>query len=341
MRHPSATLPPWSSITVGKPAALEESEPALDVARGLAALQGCEAALLGPSTLHWFVDLPAALAAPGAAVLLDGALYPIARWGAERAQARGATLIRTPHYDPDTLQRLLRQHQLREPVFVANGVCPGCGRAAPVPELLAAMRPWGGRLVLDDTQALGILGHGATAQHPYGWGGGGSLRWHGVNAPEVILVSSLAKAFGAPLAALSGSRDMVEWLRDRSETRVHCSPPSVPAVLAAQEALRHNRSHGDALRRRLAALVQRLRAGLSDIGVTAVGGLLPVQTLALEGPTAQRVHAELLTRGVRTVLVSGTCREPGPRVTLLLSVRHRPEDIDRVVHEISVLQLDR
>jgi hypothetical protein len=71
-------------------------------------------------------------------------------------------------------------------------------------------------LVIDDTQALGILGHSPGPHAPYGKGGGGSLQWAGIGGPDVLVVSSLAKGFGAPVAVLAGSEATVEMsLRGR------------------------------------------------------------------------------------------------------------------------------
>ena len=89
MRHPAAALAPWSSLTLGQPAALREPPGAQALAASLAALQGCEAACVLPSTLHLFWDLFGMLAAERLVILVDGGSYAIARWGAERAQALG------------------------------------------------------------------------------------------------------------------------------------------------------------------------------------------------------------------------------------------------------------
>ena len=111
-----------------------------------------------------------------------------------------------PHYNPEATRVAIENKgkQMR-PVIVADGFCPGCGRPAPLYEYLHCVTGRGGYVVLDDTQALGIWGTGPGSKNPYGSGGGGPLRLHGLRSPRVILGSSLAKGFGVPLAGLSGS----------------------------------------------------------------------------------------------------------------------------------------
>ena len=157
------------------------------VAGELARLQGSEAATLLPSTLHLFWDLFHVLDRQHTAILCDTELYPIARWGVERAAGLGTPLHRFPHHDAAALARMverLAQAKLR-PIIVADGYCPGCGRLAPIPAYAEIARHAGGYLVLDDTQALGILGEAPSRANPYGTGGGGSLRWHGVFGPHI------------------------------------------------------------------------------------------------------------------------------------------------------------
>ena len=79
----------------------------------------------------------------------------------------------------------------RRPVVVADGFCPTCGDQRRWPNFCDAWRRYGGHVVLDDTQALGVFGEQVGAL--YGRGGGGSLRWQGVKSPDVIVGSSLAK----------------------------------------------------------------------------------------------------------------------------------------------------
>ena len=326
--HPSEALRPWGGLTTGRPAALGEPPDARAVAADLAALQGCERAVLAPSTLHLFWDLFGMLGRR-AAIYLDAGAYAVARWGAERAAGRGAPVRLFGHHDPVDLERWLRRDAGtgRAPVVAADGFCPACGRAAPLAAYLAAARTRGGQLIVDDTQALGVLGEAPGRGGPYGRGGGGSLRWSGVGGGDVLVISSLAKAFGAPLAALAGSDEAVRRFEERSDTRVHSSPSSVAVVRAAERALAINRQCGDALRLRLWRRVCLFRAGLRRAGLAAQGGPFPVQTILPEpGCDVPKQHRLLLDRGVRAVLRrdhDGT----GARISLLITARHRPAQL--------------
>jgi 8-amino-7-oxononanoate synthase len=345
MRHGSREVSPWASLTTGVPAALRDPPASAAVAHRLAALQGCEAATLLPSTLHLFWDLFGVLSPEISEIWVDSGAYPIARWGAERAGARGRPVRAFSHHRPAALRQALqrsasRAPATRHPVVVADGFCPGCGRSAPLGEYLEAVRAYGGLLVVDDTQALGIFGDAATGT-PYGTGGGGSLRRLSLEGPDVLVGCSLAKGFGVPVAALSGAREAIRHFQACSQTRVHCSPPSLPVVHAAFRALELNRTGGDALRATLARRVVRLRSGLRAAGLRPAGGMFPVQTL----PTSARfdaavLHARLLSVGIWTVLHRARA---GSRASLSFVVRaaHTPQEIDRVVAAVAAATRNR
>src|SRR5262245_3848833 len=97
--HPSASLPPWGALTLGRPAALEEPAGALSLVRELPQLIGGEAGMLYPSTLHLFRDVFQVTAPKGSIIMFDAAAYPIARWGAEGAAINGVPIETFPHRD--------------------------------------------------------------------------------------------------------------------------------------------------------------------------------------------------------------------------------------------------
>ena len=266
------------------------------------------------------------------AIYVDAGTYPIARWGVERALARGALVRGFKHHDVSALQQALRRDATsgRAPIVVTDGFCPGCGRHAPLSAYLDSVRANGGELVIDDTQALGIYGRSAR-DAPYGSGGGGSLAWHAIDAANVMVISSLAKGFGVPIAVLAGCVDAVKRFSQYSETRVHCSPPSVAMLSAAEHALLVNATHGDLLRDQLAQRVRYFRTRLAELALSAEGGLFPVQTLRLRpAEIAIDVHERLRDNDIETVLHRDRSGS-GPRVSFIFTARHRRSEIDRAV----------
>ena len=330
MRHPHQSLRSWAELTSGRPAALETPREARRLARGLARLLGQEGATLGTSTLHLFWDLFDVLASDRIAIYTDSGIYPIARWGIERVAAKGVPTTEFESHHPAALEALLnrdRKSGLR-PVVAADGLAPATGRTAPLPEYLSLVRAYAGYLVIDDTQALGILGHGPTLGLPYGSGGAGTAAWHGIGGSELIVVSSLAKGFGAPLAAVAANARVIAKFEELSACRMHCSPPSLAAIAAGERALMINAVRGDDLRTRLLTLVRQFRHGLREVGIVASGGFFPVQTLKPVPVTdPARLHGRLSDLGVRTVLHRPR-NGGGTRLSFLISNAHTATDID-------------
>lgn len=313
LRHPRRELAAWPALTLGKPAALATTAPAQRLARQLAVLIGGEAAILGTSTLHLFWDVCSILAqTEKVAFLADDGLYPIARWGLERAHAQGAPTTYFRHHDPSALKKHLPRS--RRPIVVTDGYCPACGRPAPLEEYLAIVRRFGGGLLIDDTQALGLLG-------PHG---GGTGRASGLAGEDIMQISSLSKGFGAPLAVFTANSGLVQAVRDTGPTQIHCSPPSEASVAAGLNALTINSTHGDRLRAKLAGSVHQFRRLTKRAGVPLASGDFPVQITA--GPHAEAVHRELLERGIQTVLLQPRSDSP-PSVSFLITADHEEYEI--------------
>jgi 8-amino-7-oxononanoate synthase len=325
LQHPGSSLRPWPELTTGKPAALEAAPGGAVIARKFAALVGCERATPLTSTLHLFWDLFGLLARDRVRIYMDERTYAIARWGVERAAAHGVPVREFRHRDVARLRALIEQDRGTNcrPIIVADGFCPGCGGPAPLLEFLQCVASYNGCVVIDDTQALGLLGSQ----------GGGLLRAQGIKSPDVIVGSSLAKGFGSPMAMLAGNAGLIRRFEEQSATRVHCSPPSLAALHAAEHALVTNSVVGSRLRQHLAQLVRRFHERLHAIGLWADGGLFPVQTLRPAGPAAEILYRRLLRLGIRTVLMRH-CRELGTRVAFLITALHRFSDIDRAVEAI-------
>jgi 8-amino-7-oxononanoate synthase len=332
--HPSASLSPWRALTLGRPAALEEPTGGRVLARELTQLIGGEAGILYPSTLHLFRDMFQVAAPKGTIILFDAASYPIARWGAEGAAVNGIPIQTFPHRDVVALERRVRQARRAglRPLIVADGLCPSCGRPAPLPALARLAADAGGSVVIDDTQALGVLGRQPSPTAPLGIGGGGTLPWHGLSSRNTVVAGSLAKAFGAPLAILSGTAETLTRIACEGETRIHTSPPSAANIAAGRNSIALNRAQGDHLRARLVRLAEQLRKELRTLGLHPRSELpIPMQVVAMPSLRAAKAAlASLDENGIRA-LVNRSCREDLPTLTLLITARHAPADISTAV----------
>ena len=330
LRHPAGSLTGWTALTTGLPAALGLPRRSQRVAADLAALQGYQAALLARSTLHGFIDVICALKAPGTVILADARVYPTVRFA---VAAAGMSCEFFRHHDAaDLAARLWRLGPRARPLVLTDGVCPACGRVAPLARYRRQAAASGGLLAIDDTQGLGLLGAAPDLASPYGHGGGGSLRWAGVGPGHTLSVSSLAKGFGAPLAVIAGDAQLVSRVAMAGPLQVHASPASAADVSAAEAALRINTQLGERLRARLLRLVRRLRRGLAWLGLPlAAGSCLPVQSAGpLPRALALRLADRMARGGIRTVLLHPEAG-PGLLLTWVLTARHRDGDIARAL----------
>ena len=336
--HPSVSLAPLQALTLGVPAALAEAPMAAELASDLARLVGAEAGLLFPSTLHLFRDLFGAVAGKGTSLLIDAKAYPIARWGTEQVQLLGTPCQTYPHHDAGEMAKRARRvfRAGLRPVVVTDGLCPACGRLAPLPELARIAIEYGGHLVVDDTQALGVVGRPAGKTLAAGaWRRRHPRLVGGCVGPHIHAGASLAKAFGAPLAVLVGSSAIVGKIASEGATRIHTSPPSTASIAAARAALSANATAGDLLRARLSRRIAYLRKGLTGIGARLISNLpLPMQAVAL--PTAPSARTALTALAARKVqaLITESCGI-GPVLSVILTARHANSDIDRLIEGIA------
>jgi 8-amino-7-oxononanoate synthase len=329
MRHISEDLRPWDCLSNGRPQTIDEMDSFEDtLATRIAVLQGCEAAVFATSTFQLFWGLFDLLADEEVVIYIEEGTYPVAKWGVERASYHGVPVSYFTHQSLESLNFRLSQNlaENKRPVVVVDGISSTKFTPTPISDYLKAIEPFGGLLVIDDTQALGLFGHSPHSQAPFGSGGGGSLQWHRLESPNVLLVSSLAKGFGVPIAVFSGSRQMVEWFRKKSQTLEHCSPPCIPLLHAIEHALNINESEGDKLRYHLSANIMEFQTLLENSGFSEVGSHFPIQIIPSPKIYNPEVfNSRLQERGLRVLLQESN--EGFTHVVLCITAEHSLDEI--------------
>ena len=337
--HPYNQLHPWRKLSFGKPAVLKETYTVKQAGHILARLQGQETALLAPSTLHLFWDLMGLFHHDRYVLLVDSHLYPVAKAGVDRAKSLGIEIVHYSHQNQDHLRALMKNKRFRakRPVVITDGWCPRCGKPAPLVDYLDILRPFRGILIIDDTQALGIFGHKIRDGLSYGYGGGGLIPWTGIYGENVIVISSLAKGLGVPVAVISASQKWIERFENKSLTRMNFSPVSNAHLSATVNAIKLNEKKGESARRQLYKNVEFFRRLLSDQGIRLKGGIFPVQSWELDSQReAIGLHFQMKKKGITTAVAAPHLNRKNA-LLFLIRANHSIDEIERSAFKIGVL----
>lgn len=323
--YPLAVTQP---VATGMPAVLFEPKQERALAEKIAALQGQAAAVVGMSTLHLFWDWFELVRQTPVQVFMAADTYPSIQLLARRAFRPPCLHI---FRDQAELAAQLAQVPVHSPVMiVADSWSLRSNQPFAVNACLTLLAGRRGLLVLDDTQTCGLLGCNASRQLPLGVGGGGILPWAGAATDRVVLITSLAKAFGTPVAVLSGNAGVVACFREQSRTRLYCSPPSPWVVEHALHALQQHAHVGEWRRRLLVGHIRYFQAQLQGLGIRVEGGMFPMQKLVFPyGWQCVAVCRYLRRRQLETVVTrsdGGACA-----LTVILRAGHRREDLRRLV----------
>jgi 8-amino-7-oxononanoate synthase len=292
----------------------------LGLERELAAWLRAPAALAFSSGYAANVGLLSALAGPGDLVVSDALNHASIIDGCRLARARVAVVA---HRDASAVERALAGHRaeggrryvVTESYFSMDGDSPD----------LAALRrvadAHGAALIVDEAHAVGVFG-------PEG---------RGLAAAQGVAVDALVGAFGKALGAqgafVAGSADLVAWLWNRARPFVFSTGIS-PLVASLVRRNVASVRQADAARARLAALSERLRGALRELGyrvsAESHGPVVPL----LVGPAraALDLSAALAERGIWVPAIRPpTVPEGSARLRVTVHARLRDDELARAI----------
>lgn len=288
----------------------------------IAAFKGAEAALVFAS--GWQANaavIPALLSAvPGAAVFTDRLIHASMHAGVAIA---GARQHRFRHNDLDHLEQLLAEKGAEAPtrLILTESVFSMDGDRADLPRLAAIAAAHDAALFVDEAHATGVLG-------PQGRGLGAGL---GID----VAMGTFSKALGGFGAYVAGSRVLIDYLVNAASGFVFTTAPP-PAVLGAIDAALELVPAMDAERAHLAALGERLRAGLAAAGFDH--GASSTQIVpAVIGAEAEALalSARLEAAGFLAAAIRPPTVPPGTsRLRIALRAGHAESDVDALLAAI-------
>jgi 8-amino-7-oxononanoate synthase len=330
-------------LSLGTPRALARDPVTARLETAIARFTGQPAALVFPSTTHAALDLLPLLSGPSGVIFFDARAYPTSLEGVRKAKVKGAGTYRFSHSDPAALASALqRARDAPKKVVVCDGIYPEGGDAAPLAEFASLAASADAVLYVDDSHGVGVFGEvPRTPAAPYGRRGGGVIRSLRLPSGRLVITGTLGKALGVPVAFVAGSSTLVRQARAVSETLVHSSPPSIPNMAAALEALQVNETEGDCRRLKLANLVRRFQEGLRSRHIEVrSNGLFPIQTIPFRSPgEAQKAGQFLRRMGVWPLLQLGSSDYPrGGILRFFITASHTCADIDRAVEALAIFK---
>jgi 8-amino-7-oxononanoate synthase len=145
------------------------------------------------------------------------------------ARGGGVRVAVTPHRDLDAVRRALAGRGEAAAIVVSDAVFSVDGGQAPVAELHAVARDYGGLLVLDEAHSFGVIG----------LGGRGAAAAAGICAePDLIRTVTLSKALAGQGGAVLAAPEVLGTLVDTGRGFIFdtgLAPPCAGAALAALE----------------------------------------------------------------------------------------------------------
>ena len=291
------THPSWSRM-LGSPVLYEQIE------AELRELLGVEDVLLLPTLTHIHAAVIPVLA-DGGTVLLDARAHKTVYDGAVIARARGATLQRFAHDDPDALEQLLRRRPPGPRLVCMDGINSMTGNPPRLAEFAALARAYDATLYVDDGHGFGVVGERSRDEtSPYGRRGNGVVRHLGETYDHLTLTAGFSKAYSSLLAFITCSRQVKRLLKITAPPYLYSGPSPVASLASTLLGLQVNAGRGDELRAMLYAKTRRVLDHLEKLGAATLNtSSFPILEVPLADPDElDRVGAVLFERGIYATL---------------------------------------
>jgi 8-amino-7-oxononanoate synthase len=204
--------------------------------------------------------------------------------------------------------------------IVTDGVFSMDGTLAPLPEIMKLAEKYKAYVIVDDAHATGVLGK---------TGGGTSEHFH--VQPDII-IGTLSKAVGTEGGFVTGSRILIDFLRNHARTFIFQTAMS-PAICAASYTALEIIEKSDEKRSRLFAAVGEITKRLKDMGFNVKGGMTPVVAVLIGSSTkAVSFSQRLQSKGIYTSAIRPpTVAEGQSRIRITITSEYKDNEIERIL----------
>ncbi len=311
----------WGTGTTGSRLANGSFQEHWQLERELADFHGVGHAICFTTGYSATMGMCATLAGPGEVILLDADSHASIYAG---VQLSGAEAIRFKHSDPEDLAKRLRRlgERAAGALIVVEGIYSMLGDTAPLREIAAVKREFGGYLMVDEAHSLGVLG--AT--------GRGAAQAAEVESAVDFTVGTFSKSLGATGGYCVSRHAELDSIRYCIRSYIFTASASPSVVASTREALRILRAEPE-LRARLWDNATHLYDSLRSLGLPLGPAASPVVAVCLEErEQAIACWNALMQSGVYVNLVIPPATPAGGcLLRCSVSAAHSREQIERIV----------
>ena len=315
----SAAIRKWGTSTTGARLSNGSRSYHIQLEEKLAAFLGREACHVHAAGYLSCMSSVATFAQKGDIIYADKNLHS-SMWDGIRLSL--ATLERFSHNNPQDLKDIISQSPADVPKLIAvEGVYSMEGHICCLPDILRIAEEHAAFTALDDAHGFGVLG-----RH-----GRGTDDHFGLNDKVDIICGSLSKSLASTGGFVSGSKDLIEYLRTHSKQTIFSAalaPAQAATALAALDLIENEPEHLE----RLWSNTRKYRAMLKGLGLDTWDSETPAVPIVLG--SKERVYffwKALLEKGVFTVMSIAPAVPPGKDlIRTAISARHTDEQIERI-----------
>jgi 8-amino-7-oxononanoate synthase len=300
----------------GAIAQLKQTEDALVFSSGYLANLGAIAALVGQRDL----------------ILSDEFNHSSLKNGAILSKA---TVLEYAHCDLVDLQTKLAQQRdrFRRCLIISDSVFSMDGDLCPLPGLLNLAEQFGCMVLVDEAHATGVLGET----------GAGCVEHWDCTGRSLVQVGTLSKALGSLGGYVTGSVELIDFLRNRSPGWIYTtglSPSDTAAALEAIAIIQQEPERRQQLWQNVCQLQQQIRDCLNQATFSSCFKLIPSESpiLCLQVADAERAIAIgqlLYERGIFVAAVRPPT-VPTSRIRITLMATHQPIHIHQLTAALTL-----
>jgi 7-keto-8-aminopelargonate synthetase-like enzyme len=309
----------WGSSTTGARISNGSRAFHTELEEKLAAFLGREACHISVAGYVSCVSAIATYAQKGDIILADKNLHSCL-WDGVRLSM--ATVERFSHNNPEDLRQVMKDVSPNATkMLIVEGVYSMEGHICRMPELAQISEDAGCFMVVDDAHGFGVLGRQ----------GRGTVDHFKLNDKVDILCGSMSKSLASTGGFVSGSRELIEYLRTNSKQTLFSAAISASQVAAAAASLDIMQSEPQHLER-LWKNTKRYREMLKGLGLDTWESETPAVPIVLGSKElVYRFWQALLEKGVFTVMSIAPAVPPGKDlIRTAVSALHSEEDLSKI-----------